>query len=220
MSFHKHKFCNLQNSQSSLKTPSNMQEIAFQIPLAVMHLRYHIYTFGQLLSPFGHLLVIRDIAKPSTLGGVVMFWPTFPRILTKSKKMGKYHFHFDQLWPTFELLGGGGGGVTPPPYSNIPTCNVMTALLWEADCMQTGASLAGSHGPFQKGMGHFRKALTNIWFLKPIDCMYSSRGGHWPVLNGLIYYEQASCMPINARLSIYINCCCKNLQLYCIILIL
>jgi hypothetical protein len=39
------------------------------------------------------ILTIRDVAKPTTLGGgggggggVVMFWPTFPRILTKSYK--------------------------------------------------------------------------------------------------------------------------------------
>ena len=39
--------------------------------------------------------------------------------------LGKYRFHFDQLWPTFELLGV--GYYTPPP--SIATSLVMTIVL-------------------------------------------------------------------------------------------
>ena len=113
---------------------------------------------GALISLFS-----KSVAKPSTLGGgggggVVMFWSTFPRILTifgnfdhllsqtltkffraLPSILSKYQFHFDQLWAnTSSMLTNLDqrlnywGVLHPPhtPYSDVPAYTDWWWLSW------------------------------------------------------------------------------------------
>ena len=124
---------------------------------------------------------VRDVAKLSTLGGgggVVMFWPTFPRILTKSYKFfpkilstGRREFFHHKHNKSFKIVKFGNHFITFSNFDHLLSQNLTKFPSFSFNFKQISVPFWPTLGKYQL---HFDK-LTNVCF------MGGGGGGYTPL---------------------------------------